>query len=904
MSRIPGLRRVFRFAPSVSRVDADVDAELQFHFEMTVRDLVSSGVPVDDARREARRRFGDVDRFREQLGEIDRQRVGQERRMDILDAIRQDIRYAVRGLRLQPAFAAVVVLTFALGIGANATMFGILDRILLQPPAGIAEPERVMRVAVRIGIDADEFTTDYFSYPAYTDLRDNVAAFERVAMYTQPAAVSLGRGAAASRLRASMVSSTFFPTLGVRPALGRFITREEDIEPRGTPAAVISYGLWQRLFAGDSTVLGKVLELGAERYPIVGVAPKGFTGVDLRPVDVWVPVTAFRASDSGDGWVTNRDFIWMQIVARLRAGVTAEQAALQVAQAYQAGELQGPGRERRANRRYAGVLVSTNPADARRDDQDLKVSKLLAGVSLIVLLIACANVANLLLARALRRRREIAVRVALGVGRGRLIAQLLIESVVLALLGGLGALAVVRWGAQALRAMLFENVYWPDSPVDGRVLAFTALITLLTGIVTGMIPAIQMSHPDLVSALKQGSRLGSVHHSRTRSALLIAQAALSVVLLIGTGLFVRSLRNVNELRLGIETDRVLIASLDLRSVGYRQPEIDAIYRRMEERLRLMPGVERASVSAALPFSSSFAERIRLPGRDSLPRVKDGGPYLNAVTSGFFATTGMRILRGRGFTEGDRAGSARVAVVNETMAKLYWPGENAIGQCLLIGADSMPCTEVVGVAENSRRQSLIESETIQYFLPLGQHPEWMRDRTLLVRPRGDDPVRMIAQVQRELQGVAPNLPYAEVRPMGSLVSGELRPWRLGATMFGIFGGLALLVAAVGLYSVISYGVAQRMHEMGVRVALGAKTGDVLRLVVSQGVWVAVAGIAIGAAIALAAGQLVSSLLYETSTRDPLVFAVVALTLLLVAVAASLIPAWRATRVDPAVALRGE
>jgi predicted permease len=472
------------------------------------------------------------------------------------------------------------------------------------------------------------------------------------------------------------------------------------------------------------------------------------------------------------------------------------------------------------------------------------------------------------------------------------------------------AVLVSYWGGDLMRAFLFADVVWADAPVDGRIVAFTAAVTLLTGLATGLVPALQASRPDLVSSLKQGAREGgargaSLGQFSTRLALLVVQSGLCVVLLVGTGLFVRSLRNVSALHLGLDADRVLVARMNLGSVGYKPPDAQALFRRMTERVRALPGVAAAGLGTTLPFGSSWAVELHVPGLDSLPRLKDGGPYINGVTPGFLETLGTRILRGRTITEADdRAGAARVVIVNETMARLYWPGQDALGKCMRIGSDSAPCSTVIGVAENARRQRIVEDATVQYYVPLSQVENWMTSLVLLARPRGDDPAAIMAAVQREMQTAAPNLPYADVMPLRSLLAGQMRPWRLGSAMFGVFGLLALVLAAVGLYSVVAYSVGQRTREIGVRVALGAQRGDVLRLVVGQGLRVTMVGIALGILASLALGPLAASLLFDVKPTDPPTFVAVAATLFIVATLASYLPARRATRVDPATALRAE
>ena len=905
-------RRLFRLPDRASRVEADVDAEIAFHFEMRVRELEARGAPPERARAEALREFGDVAKWRDTMSRVDRERIGARRRAEWWDALWQDLRYAARGLRRQPGFAAVVVLTLALGIGANATMFGIVDRLLLRPPAHVQGADRLTRLYfARTLPGTGEFTSNYTSYLDYEVLRDSVPSAAAVAPFFT-VETTLGRGAEARMVRASAVTGDFFAALGVRPFAGRLFTAAEGHDP-GDRVAVIGYGFWQRHFGGDPAALGRVVQVGAASYEVVGVAPQGFTGLELGPVDVWLPLAARAREIAGDDWTTN---IRMQVVARLSSGAPPERLAAE------ATELQ-----RRASAARLGAAIAApdapsarvlaGPLAAARGPEELRgkdpaVATWLAGVAAVVLLIACANVANLLLARAARRRREIAVRLALGAGRGRLAAQLLVEGLMLATLGGAGGLLLARWGGDAVRAALLPDVAWSDAPLDLRMLAFTAAAALATGVLVALAPMLQATHPELVGALKAGAlmnqgRTGRGRRISLRTALLVAQAALSVVLLVGAGLFVRSLRNVASIDLGFDARRVLVVTVNFTGGGgFTAAQVEELFGRAEERVRALPGVAQAGVASATPFGSGGATRLRAEGWDSLPPLGEAGlPKITAVSAGYFEAMGTRVVRGRGFTPEDRAGAPLAAVVNQTMARRLWPGQDPVGKCLHVGADTAPCSRVVGVVGDIRRDRLGDAEPLQYYVPLAQR-QWLPwPRALFVRPAAPEPsAALVAEVRNAVHALAPGLPYVNVRPLQELVEPQVRPWRLGAAMFGAFGGLALLIAAVGLYSVISYGVAQRTRELGVRVALGARAADVLRLVVGEGVRVAAAGVALGALGALAAGRFVAPLLFDTSPRDPLVFGGVTLALLLVALVASLVPARRASRVDPMVALRSE
>jgi predicted permease len=555
--------------------------------------------------------------------------------------------------------------------------------------------------------------------------------------------------------------------------------------------------------------------------------------------------------------------------------------------------------------------ISSSPDGASKDSGARLIGRL-AGVAILVLIIACANAANLLLARALRRRREIAVRLALGVSRARLLSQLLTESVLLALVGGAAGLVVAQWGGAALRSMFLPNDASTTVIGDPRTLVVAGAAALIAGLLTGLAPVWQSRRADLTNDLKAGARegRGTHHRSRTRAVLLIVQGALSVVLLVGAGLFVRSLWHARELRLGYDVDPVLVAELNMRGVKLDSAHAVVLRQHLLDRAQALLGVEHAALHISIPFWRTLDGRngigvdLRVAGIDSVDRL--GEFYLDAVSPGYFATMGTHILRGRGIGEEDVANAPGAMVVSEAMAKVLWPGKDPIGQCVRVitystTAKETPCTYVVGVAEDTKNQSLSDDKGYYYYLSSAQfHPQ---QTGVFVRMRGDA-VGQAEAIRRSLQLLMPGAAYVTVTPLADVIGSQMRSWRLGATMFVAFGALALLLAAVGLYSVIAYNVVQRTHELGVRIALGGQVGDVLRLVVGQGVRLGVAGIVIGGMIAFSAARWLKPLLFQESARDPAVYALVAAVLLAVAVVASYVPARRASRVDPNVALRAE
>jgi predicted permease len=897
-----GIRRLFRIDLGPRRVSRAVDDELRFHFEMTVRFHMEKGMSEADARREAERRFGDIEGTRSRLEAIDRSRAEHARRVEWWGAVLQDLRYAVRGLRAAPSFTAVVVLALALGVGANATMFGIIDRLLLRPPAYLAAPSQTNLVYLARTFDGVENFTPNMSYTRYVELTRYTTSFSQTAAFFY-FDLAVGTGEETAERRVAMVSASFWRFFDAPPALGRYFGPSEDHVPEGATVAVLGYSYWQTRYGGRADVLGKSISVGRRNYTIIGVAPAGFVGMDPVGAVVFVPITAgvadiFVASLTDPStWYTKHNMSWLAMVVRRKARVSEAAADADLTNAYKrsyaAQERATPIAIARPRALAASVLRERGPNQSNNS----KVATWLVGVSLIVLIIACANVANLLLARAFRRRREIAVRVALGVSRGRLLVQLLTESMVLALLGAAAGLLAAEWGGTILRSAMLPNVDWPSLFADSRMLIFTSVAALGVGVLTGLAPALLARRTDVSAALKAGAREGTYHRSRTRTVLLVVQGALSLVLLVGTGLFVRSLRNVHALDFGYDAPKLLFVSVEMRGMKIDSMAGVTLRRDLVERARALPGVQEATLTVAVPFWMSWSNDLFTQARDSIH-----GDYLyNTVSPSYFATMGTRIIRGRGFTDADRAGAPLVLVISQSMARKVFPKADALGQCIRVDADTVPCSTVVGIAADIVDRNVAEPGGLQYYAPIAQHGSG--GNGLFIRTRGDA-ADLIGTVRRELQRLMPGVSYVTVTPLTKILEPNVRSWRLGATMFALFGGLALLLAAVGLYSVIAYNVTQRSHELGVRIALGAQGRDVLRLVVGSGLRVAVAGTVIGGTIALVAGRFIAPLLYHVSPRDPLIYTMAAVTLVGVAVLASLVPAHRATRVDPNVALRAD
>lgn len=905
--RLPrGVRRAFRLGEYRTAVRREVADELDFHFDRTVEELVRRGLTRREAEREALARFGDVTAYRRTLEGIQRGRARMRMRSDWLDTTASTVRGAARALTRSPGFTVAIVVILALGIGANAVMFGVVDRLLLRPPQHVDDWEQVRHLYVhRRAFNGEIRTGRMLTFPDYRDF-GRVAGWNSVAAYASMQPLTMGRGSSARRVRTVKASASLFHLLGVQPLIGRFYRDEEDA-PGAVPTAVLGEEFWEREFGADEAVLGRALDIGRGSYTVIGVAPKGFTGAELEPVDVWLPLQTTYALEEGHAeWRDARGWWWLKVVARLAEGATdgattAQATALHLAgraDRIEAGEYDG-GAEILA----APIIAARGPDPSSEAD----VARWLAGVSLVVLLIACFNVANMLLARGIRARREVAVRLALGVSRARLFGQVLTESVLLAGLGGAAALLVARLSAGPLHRILLPDVAFDDGGLGPRLVAFVAVAVLLAAVLAGLVPGIQASRPDVAGALREGGRGVVGGGSRLRTALLVGQAALSVVLLVGAGLFVRSLERAQRLDLGYDPGHVAVIGLEWNET-LPAPERAAIYHDLLARVRRQPRVFAAGLTYLVPFEASITVgQPAVPGRDSIPRHRNGGPYFNKVGSGFFEAMGLEISKGRAFGPDDAVeGAPPVTILTESMASAIWPNEDPIGRCMLFGdarEDGAPCTTVVGVVENHRRQALVEDDEFLYYVNQ-THPEFRGPpQRVIAGTRG--PARaLVPALKTEADATSPLVRFARVYTLQELVEPQLRSWKLGASMFSLFGALALAVAGWGLFSVLAFDVALRRHEIGVRSALGAGAGRLLRLVVRRAVTLTAVGVGLGLVAAFGAARFVEPLLFEVSPRDPAIYGGVGLVLLGVAVLASTLPGLRAVRVDPTEVLRSE
>ncbi len=805
--------------------------------------------------------------------------------------ILHDLRYGVRMIAKAPGFTVLAMLALALGICANTTIFSLVNGALLRPLTGVRDPERLVAV----------YTSDYSSglygtssYPDYVDFRDQSGVFDGLAASDQTVLTATGE-TEAERLRGAVVTANYFDVLGVNAQLGR------TLQPSDDQAVVISDGLWQRRFNSDPAVVGQTLRLNTKPYTIVGVTDRSFQGLKIGlPPEFWLPLTEtsdIAKSDRGDREV--------ELIGRLKPGVTVEQAqtqlttvAARLAQAYPETNL---GTLARPNEPRPVTVLRQSRVEPQAQVGIRRVLLLLFAVVGLVLLIACANVANLLLARASARRREIAVRLAVGASRGRLVQQLLTESLLLALLGGAAGLLATLWTARMIPGFFPENeTKGLDLSLDWRVLVFTLGVTLITGMLFGLAPALQASRQNLVPSLKDESPHGQhLRRLGLRDALVISQLALSLVLLIGAALFVRSLQRAISFDPGFAAQNLLIASMETRGASLNKQQGQTFYQETVERIGSLPGVKSVSLTRIAPISGGGQRRgIQLEGYQPQPN-EDTELNTNVIGLNYFNTMGIPLVAGRDFSAQDREGSPLVVIVNEELARRYYGG-NAVGKRLRTGSES-PFREIIGVARTASYRNLREQPLPFIYIPLGQ--EYQSGMTLMVRTAGD-PTALVGPLRNEMRALNKDVSVFSVQTMAQRIGAQLAADRMIAVLLSIFGGGALLLAAIGIYGVIGYSVAQRTHEIGIRMALGAEQRDILKLIVGQGMVLIAIGAGIGLGLAFLATRVLKSLLFGVSATDPLTFTVVVILLVAVALLACYMPARRATKVDPLEALRYE
>ncbi|MGE0887196.1 MAG: ABC transporter permease [Blastocatellales bacterium] len=811
-----------------------------------------------------------------------------------METLWQDLRFGIRTLIKSPGFAIVALLTLALGIGANSAIFSVVNSILLRPLA-YKNPEQLVMINhnyIKINLKA---SVSAFGYKHYVE---NAKSFESIAAMTGWAANLTGEGEP-ERLTGQSVSANFFQTLGAEAAKGRTFATGEDTEGKNR-VLVLSHGFWQRRFGGDPNILNKTLSLNGENYTVVGVMPEGFQfGRELGMIiDLWRPIV-FTPDQLSSNSITNE---FLMVIGRLRQGVTQEQAQTEMKSI--AANLRQQYMQGADATNWDLLLTSFRELIVGDIRLMLWIVMLVVG---FVLLIACANVANLLLARAAARQKEIAVRTALGAGRWRIIRQLLTESVMLSVVGGAFGLLIGYWGVKALVSLNEDRIPRANEiSLDWRVLLFTFGVSILTGVLFGIVPAIQTTKADLHETLKEGGRSAAAATKHwVRSVLVVAEIALALAVLVGAGLLVKSFMRVQEVNPGFNPQGLLTMSLSLPDFKYSEaPQRANFYKQLIHDVSALPGVQSAGAVSVLPLSGQGSSgSFTIEGRD-VPRGQSSPHGARwAATPDYFKTMGIPIIRGRYFEERDTADGKQVVIIDQALAAKYWPNEDPLGKRMVFEGtrDNPNWREIVGIVGHVKHTDLEGESRAQYYIPHQQRAQ--PGMTVVVRTTGD-PNALASAARNAVRNLDKELPVFRVRTMDQFVADAMAQRRFALLLIGIFAGLALLLAAIGLYGVMAYSVTQRTHELGLRMALGAQAGDVLKLVVKQGMLLAGIGLGIGIVGAFFLSRLMKTLLFNVSATDPVIFTAIAATLAAVALVACFFPARRATKVDPMVALRYE
>ena len=887
------------------KLESDLDAELRGHIDALTEENIRRGMNENEARHAARREFGGV----EQMKECYRNQRG----LPFLETLAQDLRYALRMLVKSPGFTAVTILTLALGIGANTGLFSLVNSVLLANLA-VRNPQEL--VVIKYTDSRSEQAQEDFSYPMYRAIRDKNTVFANV-LTRSGVNFNASYGGQSERAVGELVSGNYFETLGVQPFLGRLIGPEDDRTPGAHPLAVLSYGYWQRRFGSDPAVVGKDIILNDNPIRVIGITPPGFYGTEMaRNPDIRVPMmmaTVFRPVPANR--LQSSRHRWLTVLARRKPEVSLAQAQASLDILYRqvlAAELQELGASVNAHEKERALasriqLQQGNQGFAHLRGEMERPLLLMFSVTGIVLLVACANLANLLLARNAKRAQEVSVRLAIGAGRGRLVRQWLTESLLLAVLGGCAGILVAYWAKTALVGFLPADFSTNlRAPMDLRVLGFALLASFITGLLFGLAPALQLSRTGVSMALQNdapaiasGERLFSL-----RSALIFLQLALSLPLLIGAGLFLHSLRNLRGVNTGFVKENVFLATLNPAMNGYPQGRIKSLYDDLLARVRTLPGVRAASLTTSSVISGGWdQEGVKVEGYQPGPD-ENMSPNAAAISPGYFATMGIPFVSGRDFTEQDSASHTKVVIINETMAHYFFGNKDPLGK--KIGTDDDPKVppdrEIIGVVKDAKYVRLSEAPRRHFYAPMAQE-ERLSDMTLQVCT-SDDPEKIGDLVRAQVHDLDANLPLYATTTLEIQIDDSLTQERLLTWLSSLFGLLATLLASLGLSGVVAFSVARRTREIGIRMALGAQPGDILRQVVSPMALLVTAGMAVGLAAAYGLSRLLGSMLYEVGSADPLAFAGACFLLGVVAALAAYLPAQRATQVDPVVALRHE
>ena len=878
--------------------DNELEDELRFHVERQIAANASAGMSAAEARRAAMREFGGVEQLKEECRDM--------RHTNYIHDFLHDLRFGLRMLRKSPGFTIVAVLTLALGIGANTALFGVVDSLLLRP-LPVENPSQLTVLAFRQGNGP---LLTQFSIADFHDIRSQTTGAFSDMLGFQLGFDGLSLEGKADRALTAYVSGNFFSMLGLKPYLGRLILPSEGKTPGADPVIVLSYSYWKAHFGSERAIIGKRILVNGRPNTVVGVAPEGFYGLYPAPgVQAYLPLAMVGSDEPGwpDDLMVNRILQNLYVLGRLRPGSSLQSAgaALNVTARRLAGQY--PESDK-------GMTLSVYSERFARPDPGtagtlMKVAALFLTLVAMVLLLACANIANLLLVRATGREREMAVRAALGAGRNRLVRQMLTESILLALLGGLAGLLLGLWGGRAITSIDLHQAVEVHlySGFDWRIFVYSFAAALLTGVFVGMVPALRASRTDISAALHESGRSIAAGKNRLRSGLVVLQVAGSLMLLVIAGLFARSLVAVQHSNLGFDPQNVVELTMDPTEVGFNETQGLAFYNSVLARINALPGVQSAALTSTVPMGN-YGSNDYVKVSDYQNPLGQGLPlvFYGVVSHGFFETMHIPILQGRSFTNGDVSGSPYVAIVNRAFANRFWPKQNPIGKHFAkVSGATNPPFEVVGVAKDSRFSGMTGPIGAFFYLPLAQDYALGTLQTLQIRSAAP-PDAVIREAQSVVRGLAPDLPLFSIQTMEEgldTLNGFLL-FQLGAGIAAALGLLGLILAMVGVYGVISYSTSQRTHEIGIRVALGAQQAEILRMILGQGLVIVAMGLIVGSAAAFAFARLISNFLVGVSPADPATYSIVTIALGLVALLACYIPARRAMRVDPMVALRYE
>jgi predicted permease len=888
--RPAGWRAAFRLPFGARRVEVDVDEEIAFHLAMREERLRACGLAPEDARAAARRRFGDVEHVRSECMQIDRELARRQRATDFLEDFMKDVVLAFRGLRRAPGFAVAALLTLALGIGSATAIFSVAYGVLLRP-LPFPDPERLVQVSISLaGTGAIHGA---LSAPEYADLASGSRSFSAVATWSLGDR-TLGSDGAPERITAAAATASIFDVLRVRAAAGRTFTAEEDV-PGGAPVIVLGDALWRRRFGGDPAVVGRTIQLDGVPRTVIGVLPPG---VSVGSAEAFIPLALDPARLPGRG------AHFLRVIGRLRPEVTLPQVRDELT-AFAARS----ARDNPDSYRAGGFTATARPLREAWYGDARPMMTALLGTVLLLLLLAAVNVANLLLVRAEARQREMGVRLALGASRQRLVRQLLTESVLLASLGALVGVPLAALGVRSLLA-INPGVVPPGAEVtiDGGVLAAVVAVVAVAALVAGIAPAASAGATDLRTAIAAGSAGGGRSGGRLRAVLVVTEVALAVAMLVGAGLVGRSFQALLAVDPGFAAEGALVMDVALPRVRYdTTTKIVGFYDQAVERMRALPGVSAAAATVTLPLAGGTMQwSVGVEGHPSSV-VELTTPFIVSATTDVFRALGIPIVRGRGFEPANGAGSAPVTVVSESLAREFWPGEEALGKRIRLSGPDLPWITVVGIARDVRPEALSEPPRPTYYVPTSQFASMAGfadpGMTLVLRTAGD-PVALTNAARLVIRELDPDLALDNVQTLASVVTSSVARPRFAASVLGAFGVSALVLAVVGVYGVLSYAMTRRRRELAVRMALGASPGQVSRLVIGSGLRLAAVGVALGMVAAVAGGRVLTALLYEVSPTDPATLVTVGATLLLAAAAASWLPARRATTVSAAEVLRGE